>query len=76
MVLNELALLWYLFLTLLFSVPFKSSQGGAEKPDPEEKQDKTKQLKRVFKEYGAVGVSFHVGISLISLGIFYIAVSR
>ncbi|KAM9483200.1 protein FAM210B, mitochondrial [Clarias gariepinus] len=52
-----------------------SSQGGAEKPDPEEKQDKTKQLKRVFKEYGAVGVSFHVGISLISLGIFYIAVS-
>ncbi|XP_053355357.1 protein FAM210B, mitochondrial isoform X2 [Clarias gariepinus] len=54
----------------------KSSQGGAEKPDPEEKQDKTKQLKRVFKEYGAVGVSFHVGISLISLGIFYIAVSR
>ncbi|XP_051996213.1 protein FAM210A-like [Xyrauchen texanus] len=36
---------------------------------------KTQQLRKVFKEYGAVGVSFHVGISLISLGIFYLAVS-
>ncbi|KAK3557256.1 hypothetical protein QTP70_026080 [Hemibagrus guttatus] len=53
----------------------KSPRGGAEKPDPEEKQNKTKQLKKVFQEYGAVGVSFHIGISLISLGIFYIAVS-
>ncbi|MCJ8729221.1 hypothetical protein PDJAM_G00103650 [Pangasius djambal] len=52
-----------------------SPQGGAEKPDPEKKQNKTKELKKVFKEYGAVGVSFHIGISLISLGIFYIAVS-
>lgn len=50
-------------------------EGGAEKPEPE-KQNKTKQLKKVFKEYGAVGVSFHIGISLISLGIFYIIVSR
>ncbi|XP_043932737.1 protein FAM210B, mitochondrial [Protopterus annectens] len=41
----------------------------------EGKSNKTQQLKRVFKEYGAVGVSFHVGISLISLGIFYMAVS-
>lgn len=54
----------------------KSPHGGAEKPEPEEKQNKTKQLKKVFQEYGAVGVSFHIGISLISLGIFYIAVSR
>ncbi|XP_026989439.1 protein FAM210B, mitochondrial [Tachysurus fulvidraco] len=53
----------------------KSPHGGAEKPEPEEKQNKTKQLKKVFQEYGAVGVSFHIGISLISLGIFYIAVS-
>ncbi|XP_051986671.1 protein FAM210B, mitochondrial [Xyrauchen texanus] len=36
---------------------------------------KTQQLRKVFKEYGAVGVSFHIGISLISLGIFYLAVS-
>ncbi|NWQ80743.1 F210B protein, partial [Columbina picui] len=39
------------------------------------KLNKTQQLKQVFKEYGAVGVSFHVGISLVSLGIFYLAVS-
>ncbi|KAM8945774.1 protein FAM210B, mitochondrial [Pelodytes ibericus] len=36
---------------------------------------KTQQLKKVFKEYGAVAVSFHVGISLMSLGIFYVIVS-
>lgn len=52
------------------------TQEEAEKPEPEEKQNKTKALKKVFKEYGAVGVSFHIGISLISLGIFYIFVSR
>ncbi|XP_031472225.1 protein FAM210B, mitochondrial [Phasianus colchicus] len=39
------------------------------------KLNKSQQLKQVFKQYGAVGVSFHVGISLISLGIFYVAVS-
>ncbi|XP_018425619.1 PREDICTED: protein FAM210B, partial [Nanorana parkeri] len=43
--------------------------GGAEKPN------KTQQLKRVFKEYGGVAVTFHVGISLVSLGIFYTLVS-
>lgn len=53
----------------------KSPQEGAEKPEPDEKQNKTKELKKVFKEYGAVGVSFHIGISIISLGIFYTAVS-
>uniref|UniRef100_A0A8B9BSA9 DUF1279 domain-containing protein n=1 Tax=Anser brachyrhynchus TaxID=132585 RepID=A0A8B9BSA9_9AVES len=39
------------------------------------KLNKSQQLKKVFKEYGAVGVSFHAGISLVSLGIFYLAVS-
>uniref|UniRef100_A0A663MVB5 Family with sequence similarity 210 member B n=1 Tax=Athene cunicularia TaxID=194338 RepID=A0A663MVB5_ATHCN len=39
------------------------------------KLHKSQQLKQVFKEYGAIGVSFHVGISLVSLGIFYLAVS-
>lgn len=43
--------------------------GGGEKPN------KTQQLKRVFKEYGGVAVTFHVGISLVSLGIFYALVS-
>ncbi|XP_063815100.1 protein FAM210B, mitochondrial [Pseudophryne corroboree] len=39
------------------------------------KPNKTQQLKRVFKEYGGVAVAFHVGISLVSLGIFYVLVS-
>ncbi|XP_068928545.1 protein FAM210B, mitochondrial [Petaurus breviceps papuanus] len=41
----------------------------------ESKQSKRQQLKKVFKEYGAVAVSLHIGISLISLGIFYLVVS-
>uniref|UniRef100_G3T1Q2 Family with sequence similarity 210 member B n=2 Tax=Loxodonta africana TaxID=9785 RepID=G3T1Q2_LOXAF len=40
-----------------------------------EKQSKSQQLRRIFKEYGAVGVSFHIATSLVSLGIFYTAVS-
>ncbi|NWU37209.1 F210B protein, partial [Hylia prasina] len=48
----------------------------ATDPSAENKKlNKSQQLKQVFKEYGAVGVSFHVGISLVSLGIFYLAVS-
>ncbi|XP_038225443.1 protein FAM210B, mitochondrial [Dermochelys coriacea] len=43
--------------------------------EDEKKPNKSQQLKKVFKEYGAVGVSFHIGISLTSLGIFYLAVS-
>ncbi|KAG8447095.1 hypothetical protein GDO86_014521, partial [Hymenochirus boettgeri] len=39
----------------------------------ETKQDPA--AEKVFKEYGAVAVSFHVGISLVSLGIFYVIVS-
>uniref|UniRef100_A0A8B9TFI1 DUF1279 domain-containing protein n=1 Tax=Anas platyrhynchos TaxID=8839 RepID=A0A8B9TFI1_ANAPL len=39
------------------------------------KLNKSQQLKKVFKECGAVGVIFHVGISSVSLGIFYLAVS-
>ncbi|XP_077582834.1 protein FAM210B, mitochondrial [Stigmatopora nigra] len=47
--------------------------GGLE---PEgDKPNKTQQLKKVFKEYGAVGVTFHVGISLMSLGMFYLLIS-
>lgn len=50
---------------------------GPVKPEPEGgKPNKTQQLKKVFKEYGAVGVSFHIGISLMSLGMFYLLLSR
>uniref|UniRef100_A0A4X2LRB2 Family with sequence similarity 210 member B n=2 Tax=Vombatus ursinus TaxID=29139 RepID=A0A4X2LRB2_VOMUR len=66
-----------------------SSSGSAGAQDPkkteraltdssvvdESKQSKRQQLKKVFKEYGAVAVSLHIGISLISLGIFYLVVS-
>ncbi|XP_042318434.1 protein FAM210B, mitochondrial [Sceloporus undulatus] len=45
------------------------SQENGKKPN------KSQQLKTVFKEYGAVAVAFHVGISLMSLGMFYLAVS-
>lgn len=58
--------------------PSQASQGPDPEPQPEEgggKTSKTQQLKKVFKEYGAVAVSFHVAISLMSLGIFYLAVS-
>uniref|UniRef100_A0A452T5Y7 Family with sequence similarity 210 member B n=1 Tax=Ursus maritimus TaxID=29073 RepID=A0A452T5Y7_URSMA len=41
----------------------------------EKKQSKSQQLRKIFQEYGAVGVSLHIGISLISLGIFYMVVS-
>ncbi|XP_006018265.1 protein FAM210B, mitochondrial [Alligator sinensis] len=61
-----------------FAVLQKDTRGSPESIDPgdkDKKPDKSQQLKRVFKEYGAVGVSFHVGISLASLGIFYLVVS-
>ncbi|XP_036989565.2 protein FAM210B, mitochondrial [Artibeus jamaicensis] len=41
----------------------------------EKKQTKSQQLKKVFREYGAVGVCLHIGISLVSLGMFYLLVS-
>ncbi|XP_054130915.1 protein FAM210B, mitochondrial [Melozone crissalis] len=51
-------------------------KNAATDPSAENKKlNKSQQLKQIFKEYGAVGVSFHVGISLVSLGIFYLAVS-
>ncbi|XP_061742878.1 protein FAM210B, mitochondrial isoform X3 [Nerophis ophidion] len=54
------------------STPGKAPRGS--EPDGN-KPNKTQQLKKVFKEYGAVGVSFHIGISLTSLGMFYLLIS-
>ncbi|KPP75255.1 hypothetical protein Z043_105515, partial [Scleropages formosus] len=52
------------------AVPSKSPQ------EPENgKPNKRQQLKKVFKEYGAVGVMFHISISLMSLGMCYAAIS-
>ncbi|XP_066558250.1 protein FAM210B, mitochondrial [Amia ocellicauda] len=53
------------------SAGVSSSQGTSQEVKP----SKAQQLRKVFKEYGAVGVTFHVGISLMSLGIFYLAIS-
>ncbi|XP_045837799.1 protein FAM210B, mitochondrial [Meles meles] len=54
-------------ITVTPAPPVGSSEG--------EKQSKSQQLRKIFQEYGAVGVSLHIGISLISLGIFYTVVS-
>ncbi|KAG9340644.1 hypothetical protein JZ751_021200 [Albula glossodonta] len=54
----------------------RASAKDSQAPEPEDpKPNKTQQLKKVFKEYGAVGVSFHVAISLVSLGMCYLAIS-
>ncbi|XP_038872642.1 uncharacterized protein LOC120065649 isoform X2 [Salvelinus namaycush] len=56
--------------------PKQASAKVPELPEPEEdKPSKTQQLKKIFKEYGAVGVSFHICMSLMSLGMFYLTVS-
>lgn len=53
-----------------------STAKASGEPEPEGgKPNKTQQLKKVFKEYGAVGVCFHIGISLMSLGMFYLLIS-
>ncbi|KAJ6665686.1 hypothetical protein lerEdw1_002056 [Lerista edwardsae] len=64
------------------SVKAQKAVGGSPENEPADhgeengkKPNKSQQLKKVFKEYGAVGVAFHVGISLMSLGMFYLAVS-
>ncbi|CAL8339206.1 unnamed protein product [Lota lota] len=56
--------------------PSSSSSTGPEGMEPERNRpSKAQQLKKVFKEYGAVGVSFHICMSLMSLGMFYLLVS-
>ncbi|KAJ3601975.1 hypothetical protein NHX12_029736 [Muraenolepis orangiensis] len=50
------------------------NKGGIE-PEGGGRPSKAQQLKKVFQEYGAVGVSFHVCLSLMSLGMFYLLVS-
>uniref|UniRef100_A0A8D0EJJ6 Family with sequence similarity 210 member B n=1 Tax=Strix occidentalis caurina TaxID=311401 RepID=A0A8D0EJJ6_STROC len=68
------------FACVALSDCFGDAGGSPEKAATDssgenKKLHKSQQLKQVFKEYGAIGVSFHVGISLVSLGIFYLAVS-
>lgn len=48
---------------------------GSDASGTQSKQSKSQQLRKIFQEYGAVGVSLHIGISLLSLGLFYMVVS-
>lgn len=53
-----------------------STTKASKEPEPEGgKPTKTQRLKKLFKEYGAVGASFHICISLMSLGTIYLLVS-
>lgn len=56
--------------------PSRITEPGSGAKSTEGKLSKSQQLKKVFQEYGAVGVSVHIGISLVSLGMFYTVVSR
>lgn len=49
------------------------STSSSNAPEKETAQSK---LKKAVKEYGSTVIVFHVGISLISLGMFYVLVSR
>lgn len=55
-----------------------STAGGTPSSDSEsnKKLDKVAQLKKAVKDYGATVAVFHIGISLMSLGGFYLAVTR
>uniref|UniRef100_A0A2R8N0Y1 Family with sequence similarity 210 member B n=1 Tax=Callithrix jacchus TaxID=9483 RepID=A0A2R8N0Y1_CALJA len=55
--------------------PPTETAGSSISCTSEKKLSKSQQLKKIFQEYGTVGVSLHIGISLISLGIFYMVVS-
>ncbi|XP_038960576.1 protein FAM210B, mitochondrial isoform X2 [Rattus norvegicus] len=60
---------------LRLQAPNRTTDPGSGATSTEKKLSKSQQLKKVFQEYGAVGVSLHIGISLVSLGIFYTIVS-
>lgn len=49
---------------------------GVDKEEPKKEMTKKEQLKRAFKDYGSTVIVFHVGMSLVSLGMFYTLVSR
>lgn len=53
-----------------------SSDSKAPPPPPAPKLSQRERLKRAVKEYGTTVIVFHVGISLVSLGGFYVLVSR
>uniref|UniRef100_A0A8C9QCW5 Family with sequence similarity 210 member B n=1 Tax=Spermophilus dauricus TaxID=99837 RepID=A0A8C9QCW5_SPEDA len=66
------SLLWYMYA----QDPNRATETtGSNTGGIEGKQSKSQQLKKVFQEYGIIGISLHIGISLISVGLFYMVVS-
>lgn len=59
----------------LSAVNLNNAQDTSNEPKPE-KESGAVRLKKAVKEYGTTVIVFHVGISLISLGLFYTLVSR
>lgn len=49
---------------------------GESDAKPPEKETSASKLKKAVKEYGSTVIVFHIGISLMSLGMFYALVSR
>lgn len=58
-----------------FNDTASSSEKSPQQPPPEKETNKSK-LKKAVKEYGSTVIVFHVGISLMSLGLCYGLVSR
>ena len=48
----------------------------SEKPDEMVPLSRAEKLKKAVKEYGSTVIIFHVSISLVSLGVSYLCVSR
>jgi len=55
---------------------YSTNSSPEEKPQDYSSLSRKEKLKTAVKEYGSVVIVFHVGISLISLGISYLAVTR
>lgn len=58
-----------------FDEQVPKAPGESDVKVPEKETAKSK-LKKAVKEYGSTVIVFHVGISLVSLGMFYVLVSR
>lgn len=56
--------------------PPGGATGVDKEEEPKKEMTKKEQLKRAFKDYGSTVIVFHVGMSLVSLGMFYTLVSR
>ncbi|EOB08268.1 hypothetical protein Anapl_01480, partial [Anas platyrhynchos] len=70
-----LLVLWATSGSSAEDVDGSSEKAATDLSSENKKLNKSQQLNKVFKDCGAVRVSFHVGISLVFLGIFYLTVA-